>query len=80
MPTFTVFMSSHVHLVEINIDSDSWFSQGYFLALEKGGIWSFFLALASLPLGLPPLHDPFSGYLYEVVPSYWIGIRVASSR
>ena len=72
-----LLMSSHVHRVEIHIDSDSKLSQGYFLASEKGGIWFFFLTLAGF--SLDPVYGPFSGYLYEVIPSCWIGTRVVSS-
>ena len=62
------------------IDSDSYLSQDYFLALEEGGIWSVFLALASFSLGSDLLYDPFYSYLYEIVSSCWVGTRVTSSR
>ena len=46
--------SSHVHGVEIHINSDCKLFRGYFPALEKCGIWFVFLALASFSLGSDP--------------------------
>ena len=64
--------SSHVHGVEIHINSYSKLFKGYFSASEKCGIWFFFLALASFSVGSDPPYDPLFGYLYEAVPSCWI--------
>ena len=61
-------------------NSNSQLSQDYFSALEKGGIRSFFLSFPLFSLGLDPLYDPFSSYLYEVISSCWVDTRVASSR
>ena len=72
--------SSHIYRVEIHINSDGQLFQGYFSALEKDDIWSLFLAFDCFSLGSNPLHDLFSGYLYEAVPSCWIGTRVASTK
>ena len=76
---FFLLTSSYVHGVKyILLTQIAYFSVTISRSSEKSGIWFSFLSWASANFSLD--QDPFSGYLYEVIPSCRVSTQVASPR